>query len=38
MGLTLQVVGVPDVHERFDLSSKGRGLVVSADTLLGLLV
>ena len=36
--MTLQVVGVPGVHERFDLSAKGSGIVVSADKLLRLLV
>ena len=36
--MTLQIVSQPDVHERFDLSSKEKGILVSADKVLGLLV
>ncbi len=35
--ITLQIVAAPDVHERFDLPSRGTGMLISADKVLGLL-
>ncbi len=35
--ITLQIVGIPDVQERFDLTAKEKGTVISADRLLTVL-